>query len=105
MHQAQTPQPAISGNNAPPHVAGGEVQPFVRLSEKALSALSDAALHQYIKDSGRLMLEAEERYQRESFLADKGERDGLWLTQRLALMERARRPAIVAAMEKERGLA
>lgn len=29
MHQAQTPQPAISGNNAPLHVAGGEVQPFV----------------------------------------------------------------------------
>lgn len=105
MHQPPETSALQPGEeHAPLHAARQEAQPFVRLTEKSLSELSDTGLERYIRESGRLMLEAEERYQRESFLADKGERDGLWLTQRHALQERARRPAIVAAMEAERGL-
>jgi 16S rRNA G966 N2-methylase RsmD len=70
-----------------------------------VSDLSDAELLDHIAETGKQFLDAHSRYLASSCLADKGDRDRWYLAQRAALLERARRPQMVARMEQERGLA
>lgn len=75
-----------------------------QLSPAQVSSLSDEALQAHIVACGAQMLDAERRYRETSCLSDAGERDSWWLAERIALIERGRRPQIVAAMEQARGL-
>jgi hypothetical protein len=75
-----------------------------RLSAQEVSELSDSALQERIRECGEKMLAADMLYGSSSDLAYAGERDFWWMQERLALIERGRRPGVVAGMEAARGL-
>lgn len=75
-----------------------------RLSAQQVSELSDSALQERIEECSELMLNADLLYSMTSEIAYAGERDFWWIQERLALTERGRRPGVVAALERARGL-
>lgn len=81
-----------------------QAQPFVRLTPEALSAASDADLQQYILGCAEQFHAAQRRWESTGCFAAIGLRDYWWLAEVDALVERGRRPHIVRAMERERGL-
>jgi hypothetical protein len=107
MDEARTPLSPATADASPgslPNDRGLQPEQFVRASADRLSAMSDAQLCEYIDACGKAMLAAGERWQTGGLIADKGERDGLWLAERAALQERGKRAHLVGAMERERGL-
>jgi hypothetical protein len=69
-----------------------------------VSELSDSALQERIQACGESMLAADMLYRETSDVGYAGERDFWWLQERMALVERGRRPGVVASMEKARNL-
>lgn len=97
-----------ASDETPPSVTQflqNEARPFVRKSPQSLSDLSDAELQDYIVGCAEHFLAAHRRYQNTGCFADAGDRDGWWIAESQALVERGNRPQIVARMEAERNLA
>lgn len=65
--------------------------------------MTTAELERHIADLGLLMMAAYNRYERSGCFSDRGEADSWRLQMEAAIA--LRRPAQVAAMEVERGLA
>jgi hypothetical protein len=81
------------------------VQPFVRQSLEWLRKASDEDLNAYILHCAESMIAAHQRWKTTGDIADIGERDGCWLAEADALIERGNRPQLVLRMERERNLA
>lgn len=66
-----------------------------------LPSLSDEELQARIERFARLMLDAQERFQRSKDIADRAERDRWWIAQKAVMTERARRRRVTRAVEEE----
>jgi hypothetical protein len=75
------------------------------LSAPDLAALTDEALEARIAALGTALVRAQAELDAHGGFGDMAERDRLWVLERAALRERARRPGVVAAMEIQRGIA
>lgn len=82
-----------------------EPQPLARLSPESLCALSDAEIQERIAFCAAEFIAAHRRYEQSGCFADAGSRDAWYHAECDALIERGKRPGVVARMESERGLA
>jgi hypothetical protein len=102
--QAQTLSLDCSADDTPLHGRTQVVQPFVRQSLEWLRKASDEDLNAYILHCAESMIAAHQRWKTTGDIADIGERDGCWLAEADALIERGNRPQLVLRMERERNL-
>ena len=99
--QTRADRPIVTVND--PCVCAASHIPTVAVGPRLHDGLSDAELEIHIAAMGERMLEAYARYEATGCLGDRGEADGWRLLMQDAIG--ARRPAVVAGMERARGIA